>query len=210
MEVRNSRRACHRMETICTMSASQSVCQAGTATPSHTPKVFTSYLCQLHRDVWCGKSIGSRSGLRTHLDATVRAQVFDGLWGRMVWVHMLLFNKELRLGASCNWGLTPYLAPAERVYFNQILPEEKIDEALFTSSRSPGNQFQDVWAVLWCAVKCCEAIARLHWASGHHPSDFCPSTAAMVDGQRAVIDGPLSCSLGFVQCMPFCLGDIGR
>lgn len=60
--------------------------------------------------------------------------------------------------------LTPYLAPAEQVYFNQILPEEKIDEALFTSS-------------------------RLHWASGHHPSDFCPSTAAMVDGQRAVIDG---------------------
>ena len=49
------------------------------------------------------------------------------------------------------------LARAERVYFNQMLPEEKIDEALFTSS-------------------------RLHWASGRHPSDFCSSTAMVDDG----------------------------
>eukprot|EP00438_Fugacium_kawagutii_P014280 Skav215765 [mRNA] locus=scaffold106:387551:388855:- [translate_table: standard] len=61
--------------------------------------------------------------------------------------------------------LTSHLSPAERLYFNQILPEEKIDEAAFDAK-------------------------RMLWALGHHPpSQICAAASETVDGVKVGVDG---------------------
>ncbi|CAK9101210.1 unnamed protein product [Durusdinium trenchii] len=60
---------------------------------------------------------------------------------------------------------TPLLSPAELSIFEQLLPEEKVNEANFNASRS-------------------------RWALGWHPPDvLCPSDSIEMNGERAMLDG---------------------